>query len=224
MQLLARQAELAQKVAVLAAHGVAFNPPYGLPELYAQYAAGPRSSTYSPDYEYELLLDFMGGADNTADGPDGEPGARYCDQLHSFDPECIDGDGSYSELVHDIARLTGSDLALVAASDTFVDGDAGDGSGSLTLRLLTQRWQAEYTFRQEDGWVDSRVLALVAALLPTASARRLCYISMDNNAVLGYLPEAQIRALYDLGIRLTMVEPGLPRTGCVVRPAGKKAV
>ena len=164
----------------------------------------------------------MGGEDYRTGENDGQPFPRYCNALFSFDLECIDGNGSYSELIHDIGVLTGSDLGLVAVSDTFVDSDTGDGNGNLTLRLLTTLWQAEYTLRQEDGWVDSRVLALVAALPPTSGGRRLCYISMDNNAVLRYLPDAHIRGLYDLGVRLTLVEAGVP-TGCVLSAVGELA-
>ena len=137
---------------------------------------------------YRLLLAVLGG-----DHPQ-PPHHPLSDDIWLLDTECVEGPGSYAEVVRRLQALAKGDLPLEKPSDYF-----GPTETWLSFRLdgRVYRWQAQ----MDDAWIDGQVLSAFAQLLRTrGSARRFTYSNLGGQeCLIGCATPEQLDALNALG-------------------------
>jgi hypothetical protein len=89
-----------------------------------------------------------------------EPFTPLCERLWMLDYECIEGPGSYREILERLERLTAYGLAMERIED-HVDLDAGEAWVQFTSRGTRYQWDVKF----DGDWVDPLLLAAYAVRL-----------------------------------------------------------
>jgi hypothetical protein len=89
-----------------------------------------------------------------------EPFTPLCDRLWMCDYECIEGPGSYREILERLERLTACGMAMQDIQD-HVDFDAGEAFVQFTSRGTRFQWDVKF----DGDWIDPLLLAAYAVRL-----------------------------------------------------------
>lgn len=101
---------------------------------------------------YELLVSLLGGE------VEREPfGRAFSERLWSFDSECIEGDGSYNEIVERVAGVAGKRDSVQELADS-VDLDRGEATLRYSINGSLRKFRPEVV----DDWADPAVVQSIA--------------------------------------------------------------
>lgn len=104
------------------------------------------------------LLTMMGAGE-------GEFGENICENVWSFDTECINDHGDYAEIAKRLRDLAGGALPLENIKD-YVDVKKKEAWLSFVLDGKSYKWTA----RVDDDWADPNIVASFSALLDNRKA------------------------------------------------------
>jgi len=153
----------------LADLGVALRPGFTVDDLIAEWG---RPGLESPPFKGLLIA--MGGASTTPPYP-----PLSHDAWH-FDTECIEGTGSYVQIVERLVEMTGGRFAATEVKDV-VDNDTEIASLALTVDGERHEWNLDYT----DDWVDPNVFVYLDEVMKrTTSGQRMIYLDLQGQDAL----------------------------------------
>lgn len=161
---------LERQIAHFEAAGLSLNPGITVDDLLHSYPA----SGYAGD-PYRLLL-FVYGSE-----VEREPwGRRICDAVLNFDYECIEGEGSYVQIVEAFARLAGVSSLITDCQD---DADLSKKIGTLTYRAHGE--PRSVPFRIDNDWADPKaVMAILSDMARLAGDDRSFWSTDNGQAVI----------------------------------------
>ncbi len=109
-----------------------------------------------------------------------EPWGRYfSDCAWNLDTECIEGSGSYAEVMENIVRITGGDIVLTDVVDDF---DFDKPAANLTYSL--GGLQKEYTLKVDNDWIDPNFVKTFLDQVTGIIADGRGFWSIDNGQAL----------------------------------------
>ena len=127
-----------------------------------------------------------------------EPFGHFSDVAWNLDMECIEGDGSYAEIVDRLCVIAGVKDSLSGVSDV---ADADESSGTLSYTINGERRQ--HRFEINSDWADPDVLAKVMADIERAAPGKAFYAKDNGQASIWFfLNEDQLTRLVALGAEL----------------------
>lgn len=171
----AARVSLETQIAALAEAGLAMNAGVTVDDLLHSF----------PREEYEIepwhCLLFMLGIE--IERP--PAGRRICDVAFDFDFECIEGPGSYVQIVRAFARIAGVENKLAALSDSVdLSASAGDVSYSIDGTLH------KVPVRIDNDWADpDAVKRILLDLAAAGDGRRFWHADNGQAIVLFFLPD-----------------------------------
>jgi hypothetical protein len=183
---------LERQVADFEAAGLQMNPGITIDDLLYSYPA----SDYAGD-PYRLLL-FMYGSE-----VEREPwGRRICDAVFNFDYECIEGEGSYAQIVESFAQLAGVRALITEIHD---DADLARTSGTLSYKARGE--PRSIHFRIDNDWADPKSVQMILSDMQGLAGDGRTFWSSDNgqSVILVFVDKATSTSLNALAKELLEV-------------------
>jgi len=152
-----------------------------------------------------------------------DPWTPKADRLWNCDFECIEGDGSYVQIVERLERMTDGALGLQAITDR-VSQD-GDGHDEAWVEFTREGERVRWEFEVQSDWLDPSVLTLYAELLANSPSDLCVFVGEregeeggGQNALFVCLRSEDARRFRALtGIRLAVKRQGRLASAIVLK-------